>query len=76
MPTEPQGSDLPIPPPNGCRWCGVEARDHLQRWKESVGWHQWVEPTSEQRKERMRARRRQTKPNDAVNGAVVSLLVP
>jgi hypothetical protein len=53
-----QGSDQAIPSPNGCRWCGLEERDHFQRWKPPVGWHQWAEPTSEQRKERMRARRR------------------
>jgi hypothetical protein len=47
-----------IHPPNGCRWCGIEDREHFQRWKPPVGWHQWVEPTPEQRKERILARRR------------------
>jgi hypothetical protein len=46
-----------LPSPNGCRWCGVDERDHAQRWKPPVGWHRWVEPTSDQRKERMRERR-------------------
>lgn len=46
-----------IPNPNGCRWCGIDERNHFQRWKPPVGWHKWVEPTSDQRKERMRARR-------------------
>jgi hypothetical protein len=45
--------------PNGCRWCGVSERQHYGRWKSGVGWHQWVAPTDEQRKERMRERRRQ-----------------
>lgn len=54
-----EGSDLRIPTPSGCRWCGIEAREHMQRWKPPVGWHEWVAPTLEQRKERMLARRRQ-----------------
>jgi len=53
------GSDLRLPAPGGCRWCGVEEREHMQRWKPPVGWHAWVAPTLEQRKERMRARRGQ-----------------
>lgn len=52
-----KGSDLRIPLPGGCRWCGVEEREHMQRWKPPVGWHTWEPPTLEQRKERMRARR-------------------
>lgn len=48
-----------IPAPSGCRWCGLEARGHAQRWKPPVGWHKWEPPTPEQRKERMLARRRQ-----------------
>lgn len=43
--------------PNGCRWCGVEARDHVQRWTDAIGWHRWVAPTDAQRLERMRTRR-------------------
>ena len=46
-----------VTPPSGCRHCGVEARDHFQRWASGVGWHQWVEPTREQIKARMLARR-------------------
>lgn len=34
----------------------------MQRWKPPVGWHEWVAPTLEQRKERMRARRRNHRP--------------
>lgn len=43
--------------PNACAHCGVEQRDHMQRWVLGVGWHQWVEPPDWQRKERMLARR-------------------
>lgn len=45
-----------LPPPSGCRWCGVEPREHFQRWEPSAGWHQWEEPTPQQRKERILAR--------------------
>lgn len=45
------------PAPSGCRHCGVEAREHLQRWTAAARWHSWVEPTQEQRKARMLARR-------------------
>ncbi|MGW1533910.1 hypothetical protein [Streptomyces aureus] len=43
--------------PSGCRWCGITSRDHMQRWKAPVGWHQWTQPTQEQIKNRMQARR-------------------
>lgn len=46
-----------VPVPGGCRWCGIEARSHARQWVEAVGWHAWVAPTIEQRKERMQARR-------------------
>ncbi len=46
------------PSPNACRWCDVDRESHLQRWAPGVGWHVWVEPTTEQRKERMLKRRR------------------
>lgn len=52
------GSGVRLPAPGGCRWCGVEEREHMQRWKPPVGWHKWEPPTLEQRKERMKARRR------------------
>lgn len=51
-------SDPLFPEPSGCRWCGVNEREHMQRWKPPVGWHKWEAPTLEQRKERMLARRR------------------
>lgn len=71
-----EGSDQALPPPSGCRWCGVEARDHFRRWKPPIGWHQWVEPTPEQRKERMRARRqRRDQQSRDVSVPLVSWLV-
>lgn len=42
--------------PSGCRWCGVDERDHMQRWKAPVGWHKWTQPTSDQIKTRMQQR--------------------
>jgi hypothetical protein len=45
------------PTPNGCRHCGVQMRDHLQRWTLAAGWHGWTPPTSEQIKARMIRRR-------------------
>jgi hypothetical protein len=57
------GSDLHIPLPSGCRWCGVDEREHMQRFKPPVGWHKWEPPTLDQRKERMLARRRRVSGN-------------
>lgn len=45
------------PPPNSCRWCGIEKRAHGQRWSPEAGWHLWAEPSTALRRERMRARR-------------------
>lgn len=42
---------------NGCRHCGVDARDHAQRWFQGVGWHGHVEPTDAQRLDRLRENR-------------------
>ena len=42
--------------PSGCRWCGVDQREHMQRWKPPVGWHKWEQPTPEQTKTRMQQR--------------------
>lgn len=56
-----------IPNPNGCRWCGVDKEDHLQRWAPEVNWHLWVEPTAAQRKKRMLERRApRTRPPEAL----------
>jgi hypothetical protein len=46
-----------IPTPNSCRHCAVPERVHFQRWSDGIGMHTWVEPTDEQRKARMLARR-------------------
>ncbi|AHH20805.1 hypothetical protein NONO_c60290 [Nocardia nova SH22a] len=45
------------PNPNGCRFCGIDADIHCQRWAPGVGWHRWAIPTDEQRKQRILARR-------------------
>lgn len=42
--------------PNGCRHCDMSRRDHCQGWVPVVGIHGFVEPTDEQRLERMRWR--------------------
>ena len=49
--------DDELPNPNGCRWCGIDRQEHYQQWVADAGLHKWVEPTSEQRKERILARR-------------------
>ncbi len=36
------------PLPMGCRWCGVDKRDHAQRWVPGRGFHGWVQPTTAQ----------------------------
>lgn len=43
--------------PSGCGVCGINARGHFERWASGPGWHRWTEPTNEQRRERMLARR-------------------
>ena len=43
--------------PAACRWCPHEKHDHMQRWTKTAGWHQWTQPTQEQIKARMLARR-------------------
>lgn len=48
--------------PNGCTHCGIEARDHANRWTQAAGWHRWTPPTDAQRLERMRARKAETPP--------------
>ncbi len=53
--------DETAPNPNGCRWCGVDREEHLQRWAPTVKWHTWVEPTAAQRKKRMLERRARPK---------------
>jgi hypothetical protein len=45
--------------PSACRHCGVERREHAQRWTEDAGWHVWTAPTQQQIKDRMKARRQE-----------------
>jgi hypothetical protein len=47
------------PAPSGCHWCGVDRREHAQRWTEAAGWHGWTAPTQQQIKDRMLARRQE-----------------
>lgn len=56
---EQQAADAggPIGVPNGCRWCGIEKPNHVQRCAQFVGLHGWAEPTNKQRLTRMKARR-------------------
>jgi hypothetical protein len=60
MARNPEGN--PLINPNGCRWCGIDRRPHFQQWKPPVGWHQWEQPTQQQIKDRMLARRAERKP--------------
>ncbi|MFF8422869.1 hypothetical protein [Streptomyces sp. NPDC015680] len=46
-----------IPSPSSCRHCGLDEREHMQRWKTGAGWHTWTPPTQDQIKQRMRDRR-------------------
>lgn len=43
--------------PFSCRWCGEERSNHGRSYVRSKGLHSWEEPTQEQIKARMRARR-------------------
>jgi hypothetical protein len=45
-----------VPPPNGCRRCGISARGHAQQWVPSHRWHLWAAPTRVQHRARMIAR--------------------
>lgn len=45
------------PNPFGCRWCGVAAGNHGSRYVSSQGMHAWEQPTNDQVKARMQARR-------------------
>ncbi|TFD77852.1 hypothetical protein E3T53_11150 [Cryobacterium psychrophilum] len=45
-----------LPTPNGCRWCGLDARSHGISHARSTKFHTWANPTTAQRKARMRAR--------------------
>ena len=43
---------------NGCQMCGKEQRGHAIEQLPDGTFHTWVEPTDDQRKDRLRARRR------------------
>lgn len=42
--------------PNGCRWCGIDQRGHAIQYGRG-GRHIWQQPTQQQIKDRMLARR-------------------
>jgi hypothetical protein len=46
-----------LDPPNGCAYDGIERREHATRWVMGPDLHTWIEPSDEQRKRRMLARR-------------------
>lgn len=41
----------------GCRWCSIDQHGHGRQYVEPIGWHQWQQPTQQQIKDRMLARR-------------------
>jgi hypothetical protein len=49
--------------PNACRWCGIDQRPHGRQYTKTAGWHAWGQPTADQIKARMLARR--TERNEA-----------
>jgi hypothetical protein len=51
------GAFRPTANPMGCRWCGIGERQHGRQWTRDAGWHEWTQPTQEQIKARMQARR-------------------
>ncbi|MGW2721472.1 hypothetical protein [Streptomyces sp. NPDC001492] len=50
-------NDSPRNAPGGCGLCGIERRGHGRQYAEPVGWHAWKQPTQQQIKDRMQARR-------------------
>lgn len=43
--------------PDACTWCDRDQRSHSIEWADAVGYHSWIAPTMDQRKQRMLARR-------------------
>ncbi|MFB7359694.1 hypothetical protein [Streptomyces gardneri] len=43
--------------PSGCHWCGINERTHARQYTEGPGYHTWTQPTQDQIKTRMLARR-------------------
>ncbi|MGI5223591.1 hypothetical protein [Actinoallomurus sp. CA-142502] len=70
--------DLILMPPSGCRWCGIEDREHAQRWTKLAGWHGWMAPLPEQRKARLLALRaaRMTTEDEAASDPARSEAAP
>lgn len=54
--------DGTAPTPSGCRWCGTEQGGHGRRWIPGKDMHSWEQPTQQQVKARMLARRNARKP--------------
>ncbi|MEV8248108.1 hypothetical protein AB0R01_30695 [Streptomyces rochei] len=48
---------MTIPTPMGCAACGIERRDHGRQHTKAAGWHTWQQPSQQQIKDRMLARR-------------------
>jgi hypothetical protein len=46
-----------FPNPMGCAVCGIDRRGHSRQHTETGGWHTWKQPSQQQIKDRMRARR-------------------
>lgn len=44
--------------PGACMWCDREERTHSIEWNDVVGYHNWIAPTTEQRKQRILAGRK------------------
>lgn len=44
------------PMPMGCRWCGIDARIHGERWVRSKRWHVYADPTRAQVEARLRVK--------------------
>lgn len=43
--------------PSACAVCGIDKRDHYQRWTQNAGWHGFKQPSQKLIKARMFARR-------------------
>ncbi|MFF6866679.1 hypothetical protein [Streptomyces ardesiacus] len=48
---------MTIPNPMGCAECDIDRDRHARQYSETAGWHTWQQPTQQQIKDRMRARR-------------------
>ncbi|CAM5394550.1 hypothetical protein STENM36S_06383 [Streptomyces tendae] len=52
---------MTVPNPMGCAACGIDRRGHGRQHTEQAGWHAWTEPTQQQIKDRVLARRTERK---------------